>query len=103
MDCLTCDIQNWIIDNKGWEYVRHQGSVDTPHGHLDVVKTSGPAYDSYGVVVSSKLFIILKLDGVPVRFFRKEGETDSYNDPVWDGTFREVQAVEKTVTVYEWE
>lgn len=35
------------------------------------------------------------------RLFRKDGFYSSYCGTDWDGHFREVRAVEKTVTVYE--
>jgi hypothetical protein len=35
------------------------------------------------------------------RFFRKDGYYSSYNGNDWDGDFKEVSPITKTVTVYE--
>lgn len=48
------------------------------------------------------LYIVISLsDGTNTRYFRKDGFYASYDGSTWDGDFREVTPVERTVTFYE--
>jgi hypothetical protein len=50
----------------------------------------------------SMVFEVTNPDGF-VEYFRKDGFFDSYGDPdeAWDGEFKQVNPVVKTITVYE--
>lgn len=62
-------------------------------------------YDSLpqGWEGSAELVFRVDQPGVPDRYFKKIGTVDSYTEVEWNGKFEEVQAKEKTVTVYEYE
>ncbi len=57
------------------------------------------SYDDYGR--QGQVDPISSIFFVGAEVFRKDGTADSYGEHSWDGDFRSVRPVEKTVLVYE--
>lgn len=79
------------------EYFSDHRSYDQSIGVVTVVdsQTGGEGSAEY-------IYIVFKveLDG-STRFFKKEGYYASYDGSNWDGDFKEVTPIERTVVFYE--
>jgi hypothetical protein len=73
-----------------------EGMIPTSIGKVSLVELGGTTdYDSSG-----SLHAVIKVEDTG-QLFRKDGWYQSHCGSEWDGEFREVQAVTKTVVVYE--
>lgn len=58
--------------------------------------------DFGGMDMGSERYVVFSMtDETGTRYFRKDGFYQSHYGTDWDGEFREVKPVEKTITVYE--
>lgn len=58
--------------------------------------------DFGGMDMGSERYVVFSMtDETGTRYFRKDGFYQSHYGTDWDGEFREVRPVEKTITVYE--
>lgn len=91
------DVEDFDEDDIDWSELmyslRKSDAYLTAFGELFVVSAEG------GEGQGDYAEIVFSVDNR--RFFRKRGAYSSYAGFEWDGRFREVRAVEKTITVYE--
>jgi hypothetical protein len=81
---------------RGYRY-EYGPAPEFTFGKIEVVKQFG------GEGQGDSQYIVVKVtapDGEE-QFFRKDGYYSSYDGGEWDGDFREVKAVERTVVFYE--
>lgn len=103
------DWSNWASDYRGWNVPEaYKTGVKAGDLVIDVLdagkETRDDRYgDGYGSGSEADHFILFKVtfpDGAEL-FYRKKGVFDSYGEERWDGSFEEVVATEKKITVYE--
>ena len=75
-----------------WDLRSEDHAYETAFGKLWVVDREG------GSDQGSYAHVVFTVDGL--RFFRKTGFYSSYEGYDWDGSFREVEAKQETITVY---
>lgn len=101
-------IEDWSEIHAGYRWDHTVGKatrVPEPLGHHipgfgHILKI----YDHGGMDMGSELYVVIQVtseDLQTVRLFRKDGYYQSHYGSDWDGTFREVTAQERTITVYE--
>ena len=98
-DDLTVEgVRDALIDNEDvgdWEL--HEGSFDpNAWGDLGPVEHVASVGGSEGA--GEVMYYVVKCGS---RYFRKEGYYASWDGSRWDGRFREVHPVEKTITVWD--
>lgn len=91
-----------VVRYGGWEELDYSinGRIDAPKGiklqgelvPVEVIAQEGEGEYGY------ETYVVLQ---VGTQLFRKDGYYQSHYGNDWDGHFREVQAREKTVLVYE--
>lgn len=96
----TALIERAIENATDWDSIRWKSdgtlvtTIEVDGTSLDVIKVD----DFGGEGQGEKLWVVVKIDG---KFYRKSGYYSSYDGSEWDGPFREVSPVQKTITVYE--
>lgn len=86
--------------NSGWgSWDEKAEPVQVEHlGEVRMRETYTGAED--GGSNAELIFEVNTVDG-DTRYFHKTGYYSSYNGTEWDGDFREVKPVQKTITVFE--
>lgn len=113
MNEYTFAVEDELLKGRRWEDVvfgllstYQSGSIELPSfGKVEVEKRNTErsdinSYGEYEQDSTEEIYVILKIAG---KFYKKLGTADSYGRATWDGKFREVVPVTKTVQVYEWE
>lgn len=118
MDCVKCKYESLLIDlGYSWETIydgiynyRSGGGSrydnfkrDLSNGAtVEVVGKSDQAGETYQDETTD-MWVALKVTepNGQVLYFQKNGVADSYGNVTWGGMLRQVQPVEKTVTVFE--
>lgn len=86
---LTDIFDGYVLLPRGWEATA-KSEIPVPNGY-DNAYSQGSEFE---------IWVVLKYGG---RFFKFTGEMDSYGEKTMSHLGIEVQAVEKKVTVYEFE
>lgn len=105
-DCLTCAVENYILDTNSWDWWAYQDVGYTSVGLsfdvvvLQIVKgdEGSNGYDEYPQGYEGTCSILFKVGDT---FFKKLGTVDSYCARSWDGRFIQVYPTAKIVTTYE--
>lgn len=118
MDCVKCKYESLLIGlGYSWETIyegiynyRAGGAsrydnfkMDLSNGAtVEVVGKSDMAEETYQDETTD-MWVALKVTepNGQVLYFQKNGVADSYGNVTWGGMLRQVQPVEKTVTVFE--
>lgn len=100
MSCTKCDLENAILDFKDWSWWSLQSDGYTRmlnDTEVVVLSTQLSEDDEYPQGFEGTCWILFKSGD---EFFKKFGTFDSYGTRSWDGRFKKVYPVEKTILEY---
>lgn len=106
--CLKCRTEEALLNShRDWQDLAELGVPRTvtvdglPINKVELYKQSDNMDAYYGEYPQGWEGDMWATFRVGDRFFRKMGSISSYGNESWNGPFREVFAVTKTVTVFE--
>lgn len=96
-DLSVEEVRSRLLSNDVGHWELHEGSFDpNDWGDLGPVEHVASVGGSEGS--GELMYYVLKCGS---RYFRQEGYYASWDGSRWDGKFREVQGVERTIVVWE--